>query len=160
MCFSWRRSEVLKRLNLAQGVKKSLIFLSDLSDMHEPAWYSWRPLHRSIPRNVLRYPFSCVFDPEMPCLLVLLILADKAEVSPVGLLAKIEQIRCGDDGHEPQRFPSGPVYLWKTRIHPILNHCQPVEELTPLPHQIAPFTGPGSTVLPGQAQDTWEIRRT
>lgn len=108
---------------------------------------------------MLRYPFSCVFDPEMPRFLLLLLLAAKAEVSPAGLQARIEQIRCSDDGHEPQRFPSGLVQLWKTRNRQIPDHCLPIEELKALPREIAPFTGPGGTIPPGQTQDTGGIRR-
>lgn len=142
------------------GANMSLISISDLGDMHEPSGYPWRFLYRPIPRDVLRYPFSCVFDPKMPRLLLLLFLAAKAEVSPVGLQARIEQIRCGDNGHEALRFPSGLVYLWKTRTRQVLDYRPPVEESKPLSHQIPPFSGPGSTVPPGQAQDTWGIRRT
>lgn len=100
-----------RRLNEAipaRGAKKNFISLSDLTDMYRPARYPRRLLHRSIPRNVLRYLFSCVFSSEMPRIL-LLFLAPKAEVSPIGLQAVIKNIRCGDDGHEPQRFPGGLV---------------------------------------------------
>ena len=96
-------------INPAHELKMRLISLSDLSDMHEPTGYSWRLPHRSISRNVLRHLFSCVFDPEMLRFLLLLLLTAKAEASPVGLPARIKQIRCGDDGHEPPRFPSGLV---------------------------------------------------
>lgn len=71
-------------------IKMSSISPSDLCDMHEPAGYPWRLLHRSILRNVPRYLFSCVFNPEVLRFLLLLLLAAKAEVSPVGSQARIE----------------------------------------------------------------------
>jgi hypothetical protein len=52
---------------------------------------------------------SSLVCPEMPRFHFRLVLAPKAEVSPVGLSARMEQIRCGDDGYEPLRFPSGLV---------------------------------------------------
>jgi len=146
--------------NIQQKVLKGpLVSLSILSDMHEPARVRQHLLHRSIPCNVLQHVFSCVFDPEMSCFLLLPLRAAQAEVSPVGLTASTEQIRRGDDGHESPRFPGGLVQLWKTGACQTPDDCPAIEELKPLPHQITSIAAPGCTVPPGQAQDAWGVHR-
>lgn len=90
-------------------------------------------------------------------LLLLLILAAEAEVSPVGLLASIKQMRCTDDGHEASRFIDGLVYVRKAKGIVVPSVSLTVKKLGAPLHQLASSVVGGGTVSPGQGHDMWKF---
>lgn len=93
--------------------------------MNKPTGYPWHLPHRTVPLNVTRYLFSCIFDPEVPRFFLFLLFTAKTEVAPVSLPTGIKQVWRGNYGHEPSGFPGSFVRLREIGLCLVLHHCTP-----------------------------------
>lgn len=125
--------------------------------MHVPAAQLWRLLDRAILGDVLQQLLSCILDAVM-VRSPLLILAAKAEVSPLGLATLVGQMRGRDNGHEAEGLLSGLVRLWDGRGRSV-DWAGGVELHAALDPSDR-FMGVGGTPRAGQANDAWGVGHT